>query len=232
MYVYEWTLTAVKFLQSFDKQDRTDLVQSLFFRDRDGRFSEAMLRVRGITLERENDGSEEVARALEELPIAQQHQIDEFIPKDNGVKEDDHPVLSICLNMTQTEFDLLLELLRVFDQARSHFVYEICEPSVKRFLNATRIRFEEEQDGRMPWSEYKTTLLERMQNTSSSAIDGPRENGCPIGLWVAERVAERKLSTRTELTCPRIPGSNSRCPSSKMRRNRLSRFPLETAEAT
>jgi hypothetical protein len=100
--------------------------------------------------------------------------------------------------MTQTEFDLLIELLRVFDQARSHFIYEICEPSVRRFINAMRIRYEEEQDARMPWAEYKSTLLDRMQN--SSTIDGLlsyvvklRENGCPIGLWVAERVAERKL---------------------------------------
>jgi hypothetical protein len=37
------------------------------------------------------------------------------------------------MSMTQTEFDLLSELLRVFDQARSHVIFEICEPSVKRF---------------------------------------------------------------------------------------------------
>ncbi len=50
----------------------------------------------------------------------------------------------------------------------------------------------------MPWAEYKLTLLSRMQN--SSTIDGlisfilkPRDNGCPIGLWVAERIAERRL---------------------------------------
>jgi hypothetical protein len=50
----------------------------------------------------------------------------------------------------------------------------------------------------MPWSAYKTVLLERMQNLST--IDGlisfilkPRDNNCPIGLWVAERIAERRL---------------------------------------
>ena len=107
-------------------------------------------------------------------------------------------MISTSIGMTQTEFDLLIELLRVFDQARIHFIYEICEPSVRRFINALRIRYEEERDVRMPWAEYKSTLLDRMQN--SSTIDGllsyvvkPRENGCPIGLWVAERVAERKL---------------------------------------
>jgi hypothetical protein len=43
----------------------------------------------------------------------------------------------------------------------------------------------------MPWKKYRETFLERMQN--SSVIDGlisyilrPRENGCSIGLWVAD----------------------------------------------
>jgi hypothetical protein len=50
----------------------------------------------------------------------------------------------------------------------------------------------------MPFSLYRSTLLNRMQN--SSVLDGlisyvlkPRENGCPLSLWVAERVAERRL---------------------------------------
>ncbi len=50
----------------------------------------------------------------------------------------------------------------------------------------------------MPWALYKSSLLERMQN--SSTIDGlisfilkPRDNNCPISLWVAERLAERRL---------------------------------------
>jgi hypothetical protein len=109
--------------------------------------------------------------------------------------------------MTLTEYDILTTLLRVYDHARSHFVFEICEESVKRFLNATRIRFEE--DGlRMPWAVYRARILERMQN--SSIIDGllsyvlkPRENGCPVGLWVAERLAERRLLNKDGID--RIP---------------------------
>ncbi len=104
------------------------------------------------------------------------------------------PTLIACLEMTQTEFALLETLVRVYDHARSHFVSEICEPSVKRYLNAVRIRFEENGD-RMPFGLYRSTLLDRMQN--SSVIDGlisyilkPRENNCTIALWVAERVAE------------------------------------------
>jgi hypothetical protein len=49
----------------------------------------------------------------------------------------------------------------------------------------------------MPFSWYRSTLLDRMQN--SSVVDGlisyilkPRENNCTLSLWVAERVAERR----------------------------------------
>jgi hypothetical protein len=188
----------VKFRESLDKQDRRDLAQSVFARDRDGRLIEAMRRVRNVTLARDDDDDEAAAHALANLPQAQQHEIQEVIDEGVVVTEEDRPLLITCVGMTQTEFDLLFEFLRVYDQARSHFIFEICEPSVKRFLNAHRIRFEEEEDARMPWGEYKTTLLDRMQN--SSTIDGllhyvikPRENNCPIGLWVSERVAERKL---------------------------------------
>jgi hypothetical protein len=102
------------------------------------------------------------------------------------------------VEMTRTEFDLLRTLVRVYDHARSHFIFELCEPAAKRFLNALRIRHEEGGE-RMPWALYKSSLLERMQN--SSTIDGlisfillkPRDNGCSISLWVAERLAERRL---------------------------------------
>ncbi len=71
LHTYEWTLTAVKFRESLDKQDRRDLAQSLFARDRDGRLLDAMQRVRGVTLEREDDQEIDVARASRELPLLQ-----------------------------------------------------------------------------------------------------------------------------------------------------------------
>ncbi len=134
LYTYEWTLTAVKFRESLDKQDRRDLAQSVFARDRDGRLLEAMRQVRSITLKRADDDADEAARAQKDLPLLQQHAIDELVAEDDGVQENDRPVISTSISMTQTEFDLMVELLRVYDQARSHCIYEICEPSVKRFI--------------------------------------------------------------------------------------------------
>ncbi len=160
--------------------------------------ADCMQRVRNVTLARAEDTEEEAARALVDLLQTQQHEIVELIDAGEGITEEDRPLLLTSIGMTQTEFDLLAEFLRVYDQARSHFIFEICDPSVKRFLNANRIRFEEEENARMPWAEYKVTLLDRMQN--SSTIDGllsyvikPRENNCPIGLWVSKRLVERRL---------------------------------------
>jgi hypothetical protein len=101
LYRYEWTLTAVKFRESLDKQDRRDLTQSVFARDRDGRLLEAMRNVRGITLERKDV----------ELPVLQQHAIDEMVGEDDGIREDDRPIINTGIGMNQTEFDLLVELL-------------------------------------------------------------------------------------------------------------------------
>jgi hypothetical protein len=196
--VYEWTLTSVKHPQSLDKQDKRDIAQSVFAQDRDGRLAAHIAAMRATTIEREGDDQRTADQAAEYAVTFCLALIDNLIDDEgNDVEEKDRMLLQTGLEMTLTEFDLLQTLIRVFDHARSHFVYEICEPGTRRFLNAHRIRYEE-AEARMPWAECKLTLLSRMQN--SSTIDGlisfilkPREKGCPIGLWVAERIAERRL---------------------------------------
>jgi hypothetical protein len=69
---------------------------------------------------------------------------DMILDEQNDTVEADRALLSTAADMTRTEFDLLLTLVRVYDHARSHFIFEICEPSTKRFLNAMRIRHEED----------------------------------------------------------------------------------------
>jgi hypothetical protein len=199
LHVYEWTLTAVKHRESLDKQDKRDVAQSIFAQDCDGRFPPHIVFLRAQVLEREDDDEVAAEQAAINTNTFCQALIDDLIASDeNDVSERDRAVLMTGVEMTHTEFDLLLTLTRVYDHARSHFVFEICGPAAKRFLNALRIRHEE-QGERMPWYLYKSSLLERMQN-SSSTIDGlisfilkPRDNNCPISLWVAERLAERRL---------------------------------------
>ena len=198
LYVYEWTLTAVKFRESLDKQDKRDVAQSVFARDRNGRLVPLVKDIRDLLFQPNEGDEQDEAADRANLAILKRNALEDVLADaNNDVAEADRPVMMTCLEMTQTEFDLLETLIRVYDAARSHFVFEICDPPVKRFLNATRIRFEE--DGvRMPFSRYRSTLLDRMQN--SSVVDGlisyilkPRENNCTLSLWVAERVAERRL---------------------------------------
>ena len=166
LYVYEWTLTTVKFRESLDKHDKRDVAQSIFARDRNGRLVPLIRDIRLLTLEQEGDDADATAAVRANLPMLQRNALDELIASvDNEAVEEDRPVLDTCLEMTQTEFALLETLVRVYDQARCHFVFEICEPAVKRFLNAIRIR-QEENGARMPFSLYLSTLLDRMQNSS------------------------------------------------------------------
>jgi hypothetical protein len=137
------------------------------------------------------------ARDRANLALLKRNALEELSADDeNDVETSDRPVMMTCLDMTQTEFDLLETLIRVYDEARSHFISEICDPPVKRFLNATRIRHEEE-GGRMPFSLYRSTLLDRMQN--SFVVDGlisyilkPRENNCTLSLCLGCRACCRE----------------------------------------
>jgi hypothetical protein len=197
LYCYEWTLTTVKHRESLDKQDKRDIAQSIFARDHNGRLVPLVRDIRSLDFQPEADAEAEAVNQ-ENLALLRVNAFEELIAsKDNDVVDADRPTLNVCLEMTQTEFALLETLIRVYDHARSHFVPEICEPAVKRFLNAVRIRYEEDEE-RMPFRIYRSTLLDRMQN--SSVIDGlisytlkHRENNCTLSLWVAERVAERRL---------------------------------------
>jgi hypothetical protein len=196
LYVYEWTLTTVKHRELLDKQDKRDVAQSIFARDRNGRLVPHLRVIRALEFAPE-EGEE--AKVEENLALLMRMAMDEEViaAEDNDLVDTDRSSMDVMLEMTHTEFSLLETLVRVYDHARSHFIFEICEEAVKCFLNARRIRFEEAVD-RMPFSEYQSLLLDRMQN--SSVLDGlisyvlkPRENGCPLSLWTAERVAERRL---------------------------------------
>ena len=161
LHVYEWTLTAVKHRESLDKQDKRDVAQSVFAQDRDGRLLPHMVFLRAQVLARDDDDDVAAEQAAVNTNAFRQALIDELVAdEENDVTERDRAVLMTGVEMTRTEFDLLLTLVRVYDHARSHFVFEICEPAAKRFLNALRIRFEEGGE-RMPWIQYKTSLLDR-----------------------------------------------------------------------
>ncbi len=107
LFVNEWTLTTVKFRESLDKQDKRDVAQSIFARDRNGLLVPLVRGIRSLTLEAEGDDAEAIAAARTNLPLLQRNALDELVAdEDNELTEDDRPVLDTCLDMTQTEFAL------------------------------------------------------------------------------------------------------------------------------
>jgi hypothetical protein len=101
--------------------------------------------------------------------------------------------------MDNTEMLIYLKMVEVCDLARSHFLFEIVEPQVKRFLNAERLKAEALAPPlTLSYTQYRSLLLERTQNSKLTQdllnyILKPREEGCPVYLWVAERISEANL---------------------------------------
>ncbi len=124
--------------------------------------------LRSLTLDHEGDDADDLVRNAENLALARAALMEQWVvDEDHIFTEKDRPAVTMGVSMTVLEHDVLTTLLRVYDHARSHFIFEICEEPARRFLNATRIRYEDEEDvDRMPWPVYRNTLLERMPNSS------------------------------------------------------------------
>jgi hypothetical protein len=100
--------------------------------------------------------------------------------------------------MTGNELDILCKFVVVYDKARCHFLFEIVEDKVTRHLNAETIRTNAIGPKPLKYLDFKELLLERCVNSVQtedllSYILKSRDEGCPVRLWVAERMSEMKL---------------------------------------
>ncbi len=57
------------------------------------------------------------------------------------VEADRAALLSIC-SMNNTEIQIYFKMVEVYDLARSHFLFDIVDLQVRRFLNAERLKAE------------------------------------------------------------------------------------------
>ncbi len=124
---------------------------------------------------------------------------------DLSTEDDRAALLSVC-SMDRPELQIYTKMLEVYDKARSHFLFEIVELQVKRYLNAERLKAEAEDQPRiLSYEEYKVIFLQKTQNSEltqdlSIYILKLREEGCPIYLWAAEQISEINLLTTNGLT--------------------------------
>jgi hypothetical protein len=170
-YTHEWTIFVVKRRKTLDKTDRRDHAQSLFTLDRNG-----LHRTDGRTLwdlrqpHAANATANAIAAADAALIVAQQTAIDALVADANSiVLETDRTVLTSFCDLSQQEFMVYDESVRVFDEARSHFVFDIVDEQVKRFLNAERLtNLARANPTVLKWKDYKELILNRLPDATSS----------------------------------------------------------------
>jgi hypothetical protein len=206
LHSYEWTVKAIKTRECLDKQDRRDIAVSTFAMSRNKpAILPAALELRILDLARETDDTAALrAVARENTRLLQIAAFEEAVNDEDSplVEADRAAVLSLC-GMDPSELQIYTIMMEVYYRARSHFLFDIVEVQVKRFLNAERLRAEPARV--MLYCEYKELFLSRTQNSEVtqdllSYILKPREEGCPICLWAAERISESNLLTANGLT--------------------------------
>ena len=208
LHSYEWTVKNIKTRECLDKQDRRDIAVSTFAMSRN---KPALLpyaiELRALDLTREADNTAALRSvARENTRLLQIAALEEQIEDEDSpfVHSDRAALLSLC-DMEPTELQIYTKMMDVYDKAKSHFLFDIVEVQVKRFLNAERLKAEAEQIPRcLSYAEYKELFMSRTQNSELtqdllSYILKPREEGCPIYLWAAERISESNLLTSNGL---------------------------------
>jgi hypothetical protein len=207
LHSYEWTVKAIKTRECLDKLDRRDVALSTFAMSRSKNINVASLELRALDLTRPEDNTAELrAEAALNTRLLQVGRINEMVDDAASfiVEADRAALLSIC-SMSTTEIQIYFKMVEVYDLARSHFLFDIVDPQVKRFLNAERLKAEALNPPLiLTYNQYKGLLLARILNSEQTQdllnyILKPREKGCPIYLWVAERTSESNLLTANGL---------------------------------
>ncbi len=79
---------------------------------------------------------------------------------DSPIKEADRAALLSLCDMDLTELQIYSKMVEVYVRARSHFLFDIVEAQVKRFLNAERLKAEAENPVRvLSYGEYRELFL-------------------------------------------------------------------------
>ena len=207
LHTYEWTVRAIKTRECLDKLDRRDIALSTFAMSRNKSIQATALELRALDLARAEDNTAELrAEAARNTRLLQIGRVDELVADAGSmIQEADRAALMSICSMDLTELQIYLKMMEVYDLARSHFLFDIVDPQVKRFLNAERLKTEALNPPLLlSYNQYRTLFLARTQNSELtqdllSYILKPREEGCPVYLWVSERMSESNLLTANGL---------------------------------
>ena len=96
----------------------------------------------------------------------------------------------------------------MFDRSLCHFVFDMCQPQVRRFLNAARVTSEASANPvTYKWEDYRKLLLNRLQDSTRSndllkCLLSVRDEALTVSLWCSERRSERALLEKDGITLP------------------------------
>ena len=210
LYTHADTLSTVKRRQALDKLDTRDQAQSIFSSDRFGtRHTEGLALFNLRQPPGANATANAIAAAAAALVTAQDQAIDVLVADANSpIKESDRATLKAYGQLTDQEFAILDEYLRVFDRSLCHFVFDVCQPQVRRFLNAARVTSEASANPvTFKWQDYRTLLLSRLADSTRSNdllkyLLSVRDDALAVSLWCSERRSERALLEKDGIALP------------------------------
>ena len=205
-----WTLGAVKKRENLDAADRRDFAQSLFMMDPFAEHQANATILRALyQAPAPNATANAIATAAAALITAQDAAIDALVADiQNPVVEANRLCLNSYCALTAGELGIFQEFVRVYQEALCHFLFQLCNENVSRFLNAERVKsLNLQQPVTLEWTDYITLLSERMQDGSKSNdiltyFEKRRESGLTIYLWISERRAERALLEHDQVRLP------------------------------
>ena len=92
-----------------------------------------------------------------------------------------------------------LELVRAYDAALCHNIYDVVDPKLGRLLNAERVKaLNLPSPKTFMWKDHEAKLYEQFKGTSEeddliTFFHAAREDNAPVSLWVSERRSSRSL---------------------------------------
>ena len=166
-YTFEWTKKVVKTRNSLDASVDTDRAPTMFRLDPFGQLADRGQQLRDTRNDHRDDGDfqDDSANARQKTMI--QAWINN--PAVFDVDEFDESTLELHCIMIPGDAAIYKELVRVYDAALCHFLYDCVSKELARFLNAERIKSLNADEPRVfNWAAHRSKLLNQTKNTAES----------------------------------------------------------------
>ena len=147
--------------------------------------------------------SKDSKKSLDLALAKQEQQMNEWIKNaDDCVEESDKKTLLHYVDLTDSEFLYVQELVRVYDHARCYFVQWVVDSETKAIINGARLAAVH-TGKEYTWEHTELDILQPLVDISivarlMSLLNEKRPHGSLAQLWVAGRIAIRAILEDTK----------------------------------